>query len=86
MEKYFEILEQIKKENLNMTKLYILSCLDLEDKEKTINQLNYIYKAWIDLDVDIDLSRLSDIVSEHWHEIEINQISEDEIVEMCLNY
>lgn len=86
MEKYFKILGQIKKENLNITKLYILSCLDLEDKETATNQLNYIYKAWLDLDVDIDLSRLSDIVSEHWDEIETNQISEDEIVEICLNY
>lgn len=86
MEKYFEILDKIIREGIDTTKLYILSCLDLEDRETAVKQLNYIYKAWVDLDVDIDLSRLSDIVREHWDEIETNKISEDEIVEICLNY
>lgn len=86
MEKYFKILEEIEKNNLDITKLYILSCLNLKDKELAIRQMNYIYDLWIDTDVDLDLSRLADIVVENWEDIQNDKMLDDEIVEICLNY
>ena len=86
MEKYFKIIEEIEKNNLDITKLYILSCLDLKDRELAIRQMNYIYDLWIDTDVDLDLSRLADIVVENWEDIQNDKMLDDEIVEICLNY
>lgn len=85
MEKYFKILEEIEKNNLDITKLYILSCLDLKDRELAIRQMNYIYDLWIDADVDLDLSRLADIVVENWEDIQNDKMLDDEIIEICLN-
>ena len=85
MEKYFKILEEIEKNNLDITKLYILSCLDLKDRELAIRQMNYIYDLWIDADVDLDLSRLADIVVENWKDIQNDKMLDDEIIEICLN-
>ena len=86
MEKYFKILEEIEKNNLDTTKLYILSCLDLKDRELAIRQMDYIYDLWIEVDVDLDLSRLADIVVENWEDIQNDKMLDDEIVEICLNY
>ena len=85
MEKYFKILEEIEKNNLDITKLYILSCLDLKDRELAIRQMNYIYDLWIEADVDLDLSRLADIVVENWEDIQNDKMLDDEIIEICLN-
>lgn len=86
MEKYFKILEEIEKNNLDITKLYILSCLDLKDRELAIKQMDYIYDLWIEVDVDLDLSRLADIVVENWEDIQNDKMLDNEIVEICLNY
>lgn len=86
MEKYFKILEEIEKNNLDTTKLYILSCLDLKDRELAIRQMDYIYDLWIEVDVDLDLSRLADIVVENWEDIQNDKMLDNEIVEICLNY
>lgn len=86
MEKYFKILEEIEKNNLDITKLYILSCLDLKDRELAIRQMDYIYDLWIEVDVDLDLSRLADIVVENWEDIQNDKMLDNEIVEICLNY
>ncbi|MGN1326917.1 MAG: hypothetical protein ACI4VQ_02370 [Clostridia bacterium] len=83
--KYFNMLENIKKENIDMTKLYILSCMDISDKELSWQMMNFAYDVWVNADVDLDLSRLADIIVEHWEEIQNDEIFENEIIEICLD-
>lgn len=88
MDIYFEILNTIIEEGIDTTKLYILSFLDLKDRELAIRQMDYIYDLWIevDVDVDLDLSRLADIVVEFWGKIQNDEMTDEEIIEMCLSY
>lgn len=85
MEKYFEMLEKINKENIDMTKLYLLSCLDLSDKELATEQMKFCYDLWLEADVDMDLARLTDIVDKNWEKIQNDEITDEEIIEECLN-
>lgn len=85
MEKYFEMLEKINKENVDMTKLYLLSCLDLSDKELATEQMKFCYDLWLEADVDMDLARLTDIVKKYWEEIQNDKLTDEEIIEECLN-
>lgn len=77
MEKYFEILKEIENNDINMAKLYILSCV--EQDENTLEKLDYIYDTWLDIDEDICLARLCDIVEEHWEEIQEDEYGYDDI-------
>ena len=86
MDKYFEILEQIKKEQLDITKLYLLSCLDLSNKKLATMQMQYCYEVWLDIDTDIDLAKLADIVSMNWEKIQNDEMLEEEIIEECVVY
>lgn len=85
MEKYFEMLEKINKENIDITKLYLLSCLDISDKELATEQMKFCYDLWLEADVDMDLARLADIVKEYWEEIQNDKLTDEEIIEECLN-
>ena len=86
MEKYFEILETIKKERIDITKLYLLSCLDNSySNEERIEKMNYCYDLWLDADVDLDLGRLADIVEQNWGEIQQDELLDTDIIEMCLD-
>lgn len=85
MEKYFEILEKINKENIDITKLYLLSCLDISDRELATEQMEFCYDLWLEADVDMDLARLADIVKEYWEEIQNDKLTDEEIIEECLN-
>lgn len=85
MEKYFNMLEKIKEENIDITKLYILSCMDIKDKELSWQMMNFAYDIWLNADVDLDLSRLADIIVEHWEEIQNDEMFENEIIEICLD-
>lgn len=78
MEKYFEILKEIEDNNIDMTKLYILSCL--QQDVDTLQKLDYIYDTWLDIDEDICLARLCDIVDMHWEEIQEDDYGYDDIV------
>ena len=85
MDKYFKILDQINEEKIDMTKLYILSCMDISDKGLSCQMMNFAYDIWLNADVDLDLSRLADIIVEHWEEIQNDEIFENEIIEICLD-
>lgn len=85
MDKYFKILDQINEEKIDMTKLYILSCMDISDKDLSWQMMNFAYDVWLNADVDLDLSRLADIIAEHWKEIQNDEIFENEIIEICLD-
>lgn len=78
MKKYFEILNEIEDNNIDMTKLYILSCV--EQDENTIKKLDYIYDTWLEIDEDICLARLCDIVDMHWEEIQDDEYGYDDII------
>ncbi len=88
MEKYFELLDKIENEKINIVKLYLLSSINMAGKNKKEEwaMVNYCYNLWIDIDVDIDLSRLADIVCWNWEEIKTNKKTNQDIIEMCLNY
>lgn len=87
MEKYYEILDMIKAENLDITKLYLLSCLrgEFVDSKTEIEAMNYCYDLWLDADVDLDLGRLADIVRDNYDEICNDELLDTDIIEMCLD-
>lgn len=85
MEKYYKILKEINENKLDITKLYILSCItyDKQDKlltSKVLKMLDYIYDTWLDIDEDICLEKLCDIVCEHWEEIINEEYDYDDII------
>lgn len=85
MEKYYKILKEINENKLDITKLYILSCItyDKQDKlltSKVLKMLDYIYDTWLDIDEDICLAKLCDIVCEHWEEIINEEYEYDDII------
>lgn len=89
MEKYFEIVDMIKKENLDATKLYLLECVHYQEifnKETEIEVMNYCYDLWLDADADLCLGRLADIVVENWAKIQNDELLDTDIIDMCLNY
>lgn len=78
MDKYFKILDQINEEKIDMTKLYILSCIERD--EENLAKLDYIYDTWLDIDEDICLARLCDIVNTHWEEIKEETFDYEDLV------
>lgn len=87
MERYFEILNMIKAERLDITKLYILSSTDNRlSKEERVEQMNYVYDLWLDADVDLDLSRMTDIVTENWEKIKNGKMTDEEILDETVCY
>ena len=87
MEKYFEILENMKLDRLDITKLYILSSTDNRlSKEERVEQMNYVYDLWLDADVDLDLSRMTDIVTENWKKIKNGKMTDEEILDETVCY
>lgn len=88
MEKYFEILDKINEENIDMTKLYLLSCLYVPNKSNkylVLGQMEFCYDVWLEADVDMNLARLADIVQEHWEEIQNDEFPYEDIIEVCLD-
>ena len=77
MEEYFKILNIIKAKNIDITKLYILSCV--QQDEESLEKLDYIYDTWLEIDEDICLARLCDIVNEHWEEIKEDNYTQEDI-------
>ena len=56
-----------------------------ETTEEEWNIVNYCYDLWLEADVDLDLSRLADIVVEFWGKIQNDEMTDEEIIEMCLD-
>lgn len=88
MEKYYNVLKNIEEQKIDIVKLFLLSTINMSQatKEEEWKIVNYCYDLWIDTDVDLDLSRLADIVVENWEDIQNDKMLDDEIVEICLNY
>lgn len=88
MEKYYNELKNIDEQKIDIVKLFLLSTINMSQatKEEEWKIVNYCYDLWIDTDVDLDLSRLADIVVENWEDIQNDKMLDDEIVEICLNY
>lgn len=84
MKKYEEILKTMRKEKLDTTKLYILSCItyDKQDKlltSKVLKMLDYIYDTWLEIDGNVCLEKLCDLVCENWEEIKKDEYTFDDI-------
>ena len=86
MEKYFNMLDKILEENLDVTKLFILSCCYMDTQELDWEVMNYVYDLWIDADIDLDLARLTSIVCDRWEDIRKGEITDTEIIEDCACY
>ena len=85
MEKYFNILDKITEEKIDITKLYILSCCNSFTDDIAWMQMEYTYKCWLEADTDLDLARLTAIVCDNWEGIHCGAIQTQEIIEMCLS-
>ena len=88
MEKYYNELKNIEEQKIDIVKLFLLSTINMSQatKEEEWKIVNYCYDLWLKADVDLDLSRLADIVVENWEDIQNDKMLDDEIVEICLNY
>lgn len=83
---YFEMLKEIDRQKIDITKLYILSCMSSETWEEDWQKMEYAYDCWIEADTDLDLTRLADIVQEHWTRIQDGEIPKEYIIEMAITY
>lgn len=88
MEKYYNVLKNIEEQKIDIVKLFLLSTINMSQatKEEEWKIVNYCYDLWLEADVDLDLSRLADIVVEFWGKIQNNEMTDEEIIEMCLSY
>lgn len=88
MEKYYNVLKTIEEQKIDIVKLFLLSTINMSQatKEEEWKIVNYCYDLWLEADIDLDLSRLADIVVENWEDIQNDKMLDDEIVEICLNY
>lgn len=85
MEKYRKVLEIIKCMKIDITKLYILSYITYDNYDKIldtriIKMLDYIYDTWLEIDDDVCISKLCDIVCDHWEEIINEKYNYDDII------
>ena len=83
--KYFDILDKICEEKIDITKLYILSCCAFDTNELNWAVMEYTYECWLEADTDLDLARLTAVVIDNWEEIQNEEIQKDEIITMCLS-
>lgn len=80
MKEYYEILKEIENKKLNITKLYIYSCVSTEIEENEHQKIvDYIYDTWLKIDQDICLARLCDIINDNWENIKNNEFNYDDI-------
>ena len=82
--RYFDILDKITEEKIDITKLYILSCMGFSSDEKNWEVMQYTYECWLEADTDLDIARLACIASDNWEEIENGEIERQEIIDECL--
>lgn len=82
--KYFDILDKICEEKIDITKLYILSCCAFDTDELNWAVMEYTYDVWLEADTDLDLARLTAIVCDEWENIKNDDINSQEIIEKCI--
>ena len=87
MEKYYNELKNIEEQKIDIVKLFLLSTINMSQatKEEEWKIVNYCYDLWLEADIDLDLSRLADIVVEFWGKIQNDEMTDEEIIEMCLD-
>lgn len=87
MEKYYNVLKNIEEQKIDIVKLFLLSTINMSQatKEEEWKIVNYCYDLWLEADIDLDLSRLADIVVEFWSKIQNDEMTDEEIIEMCLD-
>lgn len=88
-EKYFEILDKINKEKIDITKLYLIDCLSMNkkfNKETIYAQAEFCYDVWLNSNVDLSLSRLAELVQYHWAEIQNDEMFDEDIIEKCVEF
>lgn len=87
MEKYYNVLKNIEEQKIDIVKLFLLSTINMSQatKKEEWKIVNYCYDLWLEADVDLDLSRLADIVVEFWGKIQNDEMTDEEIIEMCLD-
>ena len=87
MEKYLEILNMMKKEKLDTTKLLLVDIFKYQlEKEELQRAVDYTYELWLKSNVDISLTRLADVVADNWEGIKNEEITKDEIMNITLSY
>lgn len=80
MKEYYKVLKEINDKKIDITKLYIYSCISTEIEEQEHERIvDYIYDTWLNIDEDICLARLCDIVNEHWEEIKEDKFMQEDI-------
>lgn len=84
--KYFEMLDKITEEKIDITKLYILSCCSMDTNELNWAVMEYTYKCWLHADTDLDLALLTAVVVDNWEEIQNDEITDTEIIDMTVTY
>lgn len=77
--KYEEILNEIDNNKIDITKLYILSCLPTQDEER-YDMLSAIYDLWLEIDKDICLARLCDLIYDNWEDYKNEEYDIDDII------
>ena len=82
MEKYFEKLEDLENQKIDIVKLFLLSSVKFsqDNKKEEWNIVNYCYDMWLEIDEDIDLAKLADVVVENWKDIKKDKYGCDDIV------
>lgn len=91
--KYFNMLNKIEEQNIDITKLYILSCFSMPIENGTYKDclklnwqvMEYIYDCWLQADTDLDLAKLSAVVCDYWEDIQNNKILKEQIIDMTLS-
>lgn len=87
MEKYLEILNIMKKEKLDTTKLLLVDIFKYQlEKEELQKAVDFAYELWLKSNVDISLTRLADVVADNWEDIKIGKMSKADITNITLSY
>ena len=87
MEKYLEILNIMKKEKLDTTKLLLVDIFKYQlENEELQKAVDFAYELWLKSNVDISLTRLADVVADNWEDIKIGKMSKADITNITLSY
>ena len=81
MEKYEQIINLMKENKVDITRLYIYDIIrTILPKEEHEFAVDFVYDTWLDIDDDLDLARLTDVICENWVEIKKDEFDRDDII------